>query len=532
MRRLLVVCAMIIILCAIALGDVIHMCDGRKITGKIIREDADSVVVKTRYGEMSIPRSDIDHIEKGKVPEEIYEEKAKALKKDDGEGHYQLGLWCKENNLNKEAKEEFKKAIAANPDHEDARKQLGYEKVEGKWVLTAKEAKEQKKTKQSDQKKEPSSQLSAILNLVEIAVKKGKLTNSAKLEKANLSEKDFEEIAEKITDWKTYKSQKGGSYSIQAAGKETYVSVPSNYNPKKPYPLILALPGAGGTGRVTRDTWISPKFNWSAKVRKKYIIVAPPADTFWQWPTGKNVYTLFDEIKNTYNIDTNNVLLMGFSNGGHASWTVGMKQPSLFTGLGPVAGGPVNERGQRIDLNMLANLINLPVHWVYTADDRICPLMIVNQVKARYQKLGYTNLTEKRFDSGGHLPHSDYWGKILEWFEKQKKDLYAKKIVFITDHAELDTAYWIRINGITGRAKLTGEISGSTIKLTVQNATKITVYLSDKMLDLDKPIEIEVNGTKKFSGTVKRSAKVAVEEALRRNDRNAVFAASVEVDAP
>jgi hypothetical protein len=64
----------------------------------------------------------------------------------------------------------------------------------------------------------------------------------------------------------------------------------------------------------------------------------------------------------------------------------------------------------------------------------------------------------------------------------------------------------------------------------MEKASKLTLFLSDKMIDLDKTIKVEVNGVEKFSGEVKRSACTAVEEALKRNDRNAVFAASLELD--
>jgi hypothetical protein len=112
MKRVLVLFVSLL-LCASAVGDVIHLTDGRKITGKVVREETDQIVVKTRYGQMTIDRFDIDRIEKGSLPEEIYEEKAKALADDDAQGHYELGLWCKDNDLGKEAKGEFEKAIAA-----------------------------------------------------------------------------------------------------------------------------------------------------------------------------------------------------------------------------------------------------------------------------------------------------------------------------------------------------------------------------------------------------------------------------------
>ena len=121
MKRLSVICIVVLLLCAFAQGDVVHTYDGRKITGRIVREDTEVVVVKTRYGEITLDKSDIERIEEGKLPEEIYKEKAKALGENDAQGHYELGKWCRENGLYPEAKNEFNRVIVANPNHEGAR---------------------------------------------------------------------------------------------------------------------------------------------------------------------------------------------------------------------------------------------------------------------------------------------------------------------------------------------------------------------------------------------------------------------------
>ena len=63
------------------------------------------------------------------------------LRTDDLEGHYQLAIWCKEKKLPTQADREFETVLKINPDHEDARKELGYVvKYEGKW-MTEDEAK-------------------------------------------------------------------------------------------------------------------------------------------------------------------------------------------------------------------------------------------------------------------------------------------------------------------------------------------------------------------------------------------------------
>ena len=538
MKRFAFACLLIFLLSTAVQGDVIHTTDGRKITGKIIREDADTVTIKARYGgEIEIDRLDIERIERGDLPEEIYEKKAKALKKDDAQGHYELGLWCRKNGLSAQAKREFEKAIAIDPEHEAVRKVLGYLKREGKWVLP--DVTEEKKP--AKDRSRPgglsSSDLKKVLKLVADATGSGSLSDSAakKLDSCDsLSKKDFEKVEAKIAAWKDYKSQGQVDFTIQAAGMQTFIHLPTGYNPKKSYPLIITLHGAGGNGQNLRDAWANTRADWGAKVRAGYIVAGPtwqPA-RWWLWPQSNDIITLLREVKNTYNVDTNRVLLSGFSNGGHSTWSVGMKQPSLFAGLAPSAGGPVSESGQGLDMDMIASLVNLPVHWVHSADDRICPAATAQRVMARYKELGYTNIIHKQFDSGGHVAHAEYWGNIFQWFGKLERNIFPKKVVFRTDHQELDTAYWLRLNSVSPRAKVTAEIKGSTVKLKVENAAKVTLFLSDRMLDLDKPVKIEVNGKQKFSGAVKRSARVAVEEALRRNDRHAVFAGKIELDIP
>lgn len=55
------------------------------------------------------------------------------LDKKDADGHYKLGLWAKSNGLPAEALVLFQQAIVADVDHEHARREMGYQKVDGVW---------------------------------------------------------------------------------------------------------------------------------------------------------------------------------------------------------------------------------------------------------------------------------------------------------------------------------------------------------------------------------------------------------------
>jgi tetratricopeptide (TPR) repeat protein len=65
--------------------------------------------------------------------EDSYQQKDAALAPTDASGHFDLAMWCRTNNLMARYREQLEKAIAINPEHEPARKLLGYEKVDGKW---------------------------------------------------------------------------------------------------------------------------------------------------------------------------------------------------------------------------------------------------------------------------------------------------------------------------------------------------------------------------------------------------------------
>ena len=58
--------------------------------------------------------------------------RAKLDDKDAG-GHYRLGLWAKSHGLPAEALVMFQRAILADPDHEHARREMGFQKVDGVW---------------------------------------------------------------------------------------------------------------------------------------------------------------------------------------------------------------------------------------------------------------------------------------------------------------------------------------------------------------------------------------------------------------
>ncbi len=122
---------------ALLAKDVIYKTDGGRLRGKIVGETTRGVTIETPGGKFYVPRSEIARIEReGDVFRELEARSAK-LSEHDAEGWYQLGVWANDQELYPQAIDCFHAVLRIDPDHDDARWELGYRKLNGKWVTEA-----------------------------------------------------------------------------------------------------------------------------------------------------------------------------------------------------------------------------------------------------------------------------------------------------------------------------------------------------------------------------------------------------------
>jgi hypothetical protein len=70
------------------------------------------------------------------------------------------------------------------------------------------------------------------------------------------------------------------------------------------------------------------------------------------------------------------------------------------------------------------------------------------------------------------------------------------------------------------------EISGQTV--TIKGTKSATVFLSDRMMDLEQPVKVVIDGETKFEGKVDRNMAVMMEEIEATGDRGRTYTARVE----
>lgn len=118
-------------------ADTIFLKDGSQIIDcQVVKETESIVFVRTKVGDMGVPRSEIYRIIRQKSAYDLYQEQLSRLREGDVNGHYKLALWCrKAQDLRSESDQLLTKVLSIKENHLGARRLLGHLKIEGEWIV-------------------------------------------------------------------------------------------------------------------------------------------------------------------------------------------------------------------------------------------------------------------------------------------------------------------------------------------------------------------------------------------------------------
>jgi len=296
-------------------------------------------------------------------------------------------------------------------------------------------------------------------------------------------------------------------------------AVPKKYDGKRRVPLVISLHGGGS------DTHKNlPEATRAAEGEIRYwtkgcedvgaILIAPTTtDEYWAVDRGREI--ILGALRYAcehYEIDTDRVLLTGSSLGGFGTFWWAPVLADRFALAAPFIGGPdVRDR--------LGNCRNLPMHVMIGSLD---PMMYmkewVRDDVAELKKLGYEVVFHEHPQLGHHVPDEEC-PQVLAKLLKSPRNLCAKRL---TRTFGGGMWYWIEAEG-----KLEATLAGNTITITGPKAGR--VLLSEAMVDLDKPVRVELNGAVKFEGKVERSLGLMIDQLRDSLDPNRAFCTSIEV---
>lgn len=206
--------------------------------------------------------------------------------------------------------------------------------------------------------------------------------------------------------------------------------LPVGYDPRKHYPLIVWLHGAGGAGddnqrQLAGDqipgtrTWTQP----AVQAAHPAFVLVPQAALGWG-AQGRGasqldlpvplalVLGIVDSLPREFSIDSTRVYLAGQSDGGYGVWSLMTRAPERFAAAIVLCGGGDPTRAERATHRPM---------WIFHGDrDRSVPVKAARDMVAAVRKAGGTpRYTE--YKGAGH----DIWTRVfvepglVEWLFAQ-----------------------------------------------------------------------------------------------------------------
>jgi enterochelin esterase-like enzyme len=301
-------------------------------------------------------------------------------------------------------------------------------------------------------------------------------------------------------------------------GKLEYaVWTPAKYDPKQSYPLLVCFPDAKQKpDQHLMEDWMDPA------LREKAVLVAiplPEDEAAWNVaeagatrPSGTgNLFSILNSLTRNHAVDFDKVFLCGRGASVGTALLLGSRFPDRFAGVIGRSGDAIAVVGE--------NFRNLPTLFCGAGAN-------ATAFAESNEKLGYKNATLKADGT-----EADVWA----WIGVQKRAANPTEVALWPGLPAPLRAYWIETSWDgQGSAwlKASCDRSTNTITITGEGVTKVTVYVNDVLLDLDKPVKVVCNGTES-TGTIPRNLERTVGLVLKgRNDPGKVYVNFKQYDLP
>lgn len=169
------------------------------------------------------------------------------------------------------------------------------------------------------------------------------------------------------------------------------ISIPPNYSPETPVPLVLVLHFGVGGGDATGAGGDMLQALIAPALAELGAIMVAPDSVRGNWSSPENekaVNALLDAILAQYTIDKKRIAVTGYSMGGTGSWHLAEKFPERFSAAIPIASRPPASPSEW----------RLPVLAIHSDADQVAPFA---PVAARIEELQKAGVNAKMIALGG-----------------------------------------------------------------------------------------------------------------------------------
>lgn len=348
---------------------------------------------------------------------------------------------------------------------------------------------------------------------------------------------------------------KTGYYEIEVPGLTkgspvTYwLQLPPEYDPYHRYPAIVALHGEAANAEREIDWWAGERVKDGQRAgqatRYGYIVIAPEWTVEHQKQYGYSAYehvTVLNSLRDAcrrFSIDTDRVFLAGHSIGGDAAWDIGLAHPDLWAGVIPIVA-----QAERYCELYWENARYVPFYVVAGELDGAKLTKNARDLD-RYLRRGF-DATVVEYEGRGHEDFYDEILRIFDWMGRFRRNFFPREFTCKTMRPWDNYFWWVEVEGLPPRSAVNPgdwppprgtqpvQIKGKINKANGINVragtSRVTVWLSPKMIDFKQRSTVTVNGRRMNSPDqrIRPDMRVMLEDVRTRGDRQHPFWARLD----
>lgn len=301
--------------------------------------------------------------------------------------------------------------------------------------------------------------------------------------------------------------------------------------------LFISMHGGGSAPSETNDEqWRNQVALAEGYMPEDAVWVAPRAPTDdWNMWFQDHIDPMFDRLITDMivfeDIDPDRVYLNGYSAGGDGVYQLAPRMADRFAAAGMSAGHPND--ASPFNLRNLAFAIH-----VGGDDTAFSRNEIALEWGAMLDALqladpqGYSHQVEVH----AGLPH---WMNLADqvsipFLQSFTRDLAPAKVVWLQPSRTQARFYWLAVAAAeeAPRAQIVASIEGQTVHIESTDVREVSVRFSERMLDLDQPVAVTVNGVPAEPTLVARTIAVLGQTLDEREDPAAMYAGELTVQIP
>ena len=298
--------------------------------------------------------------------------------------------------------------------------------------------------------------------------------------------------------------------------------------------LYISMHGGGATHKRVNDQ------QWDNQIRlykpEEGVYVAPraPWDDWNMWfKPGMDEFfeMLIQAAVATMDVNPDKVYLMGYSAGGDGVWRMAPRMADRWAAASMMAGHP----GEALQVSLRNTPFMIWMGGNDSAYDRNKVAVKHGAIMDSLQQAdneGYIHETHIIKGKGHWMDRVD--AAAVPWMAQYKRNPYPNKVVWRQEEVTRPAFYWLSVpeKECRHKAMVVAEIDKNVINISESDYSRLTIYLNDDMVDLNKPVVVNYKGKKVFKGKLSRTIANMARTLDERDDLRYMFPAMVEVELP